>query len=243
MKNLFNSVKDIILLMVLCLFPFCISILFEYVLVNDTKITTSFLLIPLLLIGSMISYCYFSTKEGIKLTFNSNICLLAVFFVFGLTLKSTIVIIALTVSNGRITSDNSLNLYNMFMAVLITPVAEELIFRVILQRIINNLMKKEQSTLITITLTSLIWSAVHLYGISFESVLLMFDGIILSFAYKKHGSFLIIVFYHMGINLSMYMIPMFYSIKYVYIILNILLIFISMQKYISIMKKERLNKK
>ncbi|SFY11014.1 CPBP family intramembrane glutamic endopeptidase [Ruminococcus sp. XPD3002] len=202
MKNLLCTLKYCLVLLILCIFPFCIALVTEYAISGETAIVSNYLVMPMTLIGAIISAFVFK-REGVFKLKNRRPSLKEMVSVagIGLAFKPLILcILHFAVSLG-LTNSGKNNIVSFIIAVFVAAVAEELIFRGILSDIINiSHSEQKLNTVITIAITSVLWAASHLYGFSLYTILLIIDGIILGLIYHRYKSILLCIIYHAANN-------------------------------------------
>ena len=127
-----------------------------------------------------------------------SIILLAVFLKFILFIPLTYFELSLGLFKPSL---SSINLYSFILLIIITPIAEEFIFRdFILKRLMNS-----KNVIYSILASSLIFSLTHLkIQILFETFIL---GIILGYIYYKSKNIILCIVFHFIFNLiSSYMV-------------------------------------
>ncbi len=204
MKKFFDTLKYCLVLLILCIFPFCIALLIEYAVSGETAIVSNYLVMPMTLIGAIISAFVFK-REGVFKLKNRRPSLKEMVSVAGIGLAFEPLILCIlhfTVSL-EFTNSGKNNIVSFIIAVFVAAITEELIFRGILSDIIN-ISRSEQklNIAITIVITSVLWAASHLYGFSIPTLLLIMGGIILGLIYHHCKSILLCIIYHASYNAS-----------------------------------------
>lgn len=211
MRRCIGIILEFLLLIILCIFPFCISILIEYALYQSVEFTSKYLVVPLQLIGALIAFYYFMKRKCIYISFRCDKKFYLTFFLIGLSLKAIIIMLICIMTNNGIKRPDSIDIYSFFIAVFFTPISEEIIFRVILTEMFEfKIIKKSKE--ISVIISSLIWTILHFYGFSLGSVMLFIDGIILGIIYKKYNNLILCILYHIGVNLSVYIVSICFNV-------------------------------
>ena len=208
MKKLVFILKHCLVLLVLCIFPFCIALITEYAITGKNNIVSNYLVSPLTLIGAIISTYIFSKEKIVKIKIKipsakEVFCILGL----GLSLKPFVICILHFTLSLNITNSSNNTIASLINSVLIAAIAEEIIFRGILTDVINNSHTETKSVvMITVFITSVLWAFSHLYGFSLPTLLLFIDGIIIGVIYHYFKNILLCIVYHIANNASVIML-------------------------------------
>ena len=208
MKNVCLIIKKLFAILIIFILPLLISMIIEFLISGDGKITETYLVQPLNCIGAFLAW--YVLKKGKSADIKFTVQPMALYFsIFGIgfTIKQIIIyIIDLIFTINSINSFNY-NFLSIISAVLLAAVSEEIVFRGLMTDVIN--LKKSDNKIIcaaTIFLTSIIWTVLHSYGISVMTLLLLIDGLILGFIYYKFQNLLLCILYHSGVNTSIILV-------------------------------------
>lgn len=208
LKNICLIIKKIFAILMIFTLPLIVSMIIEFLISNDSKITETYLVQPLNCIGAFLAWYALKKKKSadIKFTVQPMVLYFSIFGI-GFTFKQIIIyIIDLIFTINSINSFNY-NFLSIISAILLAAVCEEIVFRGLMTEVIN--FKKSDNKIIcaaTILLTSIIWTVLHSYGISIMTLLLLIDGLILGFIYYKYQNLLLCILYHSGVNTSIILV-------------------------------------
>ena len=204
MKKYLSTIKNCFALLILCIFPFCIALIVEFAIHGSTEIVSNKLIALLTLLGAITSMYVFS-KEGvtkIKIKTPSKIIMLGCMGL-GASLKPLVLCILHFLSSLNITNSGNMYLWSLVSSVIITSIAEEIIFRGLLTDILGVCNAQSKLGIISgIFLTAIVWALSHLHGINIPTLLLIFDGIIIGLIYYYYKNLIYCILYHCANNIT-----------------------------------------
>ncbi len=156
----------------------------------------------LILNFSFLTYLYFKFSKTINV--NKSISSISAYsFIIGvfLTLIQTLIIF---LKNGYLPKKNLqfdyFNIPYIFSRVILIPIIEEIIFRSIFFKILN----EKNKIVITIVITSILFSLVHFPNI-YQCIVTLVLGFISGLVYYKSNNILNSILLHIGLNSSVWL--------------------------------------
>lgn len=204
MKKYLSTIKNCFVLLILCIFPVCLALIIEFAIHGSTEIVSNKLIALLTLLGAIMSMYVFS-KEGvtkIKIKTPSIINMLGCMGL-GASLKPFVLCVLHFLLSLNITNSGDMSLWSLINSVIITSIAEEIIFRGLLTDILGVCNSQSKLGIISgILLTAIVWALSHLHGINIPTLLLIFDGIIIGLIYYYYKNLIYCILYHSANNIT-----------------------------------------
>ena len=189
------------ILLVICIFPFCIALIVDFALTGNSDIVSEYLTMPLTLVGAIISYIILKKENIIIYKFSvPRFDMIFSAFLFGFTFKQTIICLLHFLVKLNVSGNDKYTVYNLIVSVLVAAVCEEMVFRGAITDILK--CNGPKSNILIVIFTSALWAFSHLYGLSLPTLLLFVDGIILGYIYCKTQNIILCMIYHAANNAS-----------------------------------------
>ena len=127
MKKIGIIVKQIIVLMIVYIFPVCTAIILEKIFSDNSEIVSNYLIVPFTLVGAILALLVFKKEKiaEIKISSSFRTEYIAISGI-GMSFKLIIIFFLHFIFSANITNVHKITILEFISAVILAPVNEEL---------------------------------------------------------------------------------------------------------------------